>query len=171
MAHRSTFSIQNHEGDRTMSISIGGISKAAVLAALYNASKPQGLDFIQYDPKPMSAEEAEAILKQTMYFDYLYGRVMKISLKKDEVDTRRYNRDNGENAAEMAIEALRQSNNPNADSIQKTHSENTLAAAIEVEQHMDDESRMEGCDTLSLGFPNFNEHLVPTVHNAAENRD
>ncbi len=154
-----------------MSISIEGINKDTILAALYNASKPQGMGFIQYDPKPMSAEEAGAILEKTTSFDYLKGRVMKICLEKDEVDTRWYNRDNGENAAERAIEALRQSNNPNADSIQKTHSENTLAAGIEAVRHMADESRMEGCDTLHLGLSDVKEHLAPAVHKVVGNKD
>ena len=34
-------------------ISLVGLSKAAVLAALYNASKPQGMGFLQFNPKPM----------------------------------------------------------------------------------------------------------------------
>jgi hypothetical protein len=35
------------------SIDLKGLNKAAVLAALYNASKPQGMGFLQYDPTPM----------------------------------------------------------------------------------------------------------------------
>jgi hypothetical protein len=84
-------------------MNIKGINKAKVLAALYNNSKPQGMGFLHYDSKPMTEEEAEALLKQTTYFDYLKGRVMKIDLSGDELQTRLYNRDNGEGAAERVI--------------------------------------------------------------------
>jgi hypothetical protein len=42
----------------------------------------------------------------TRYFDYLQGRVMKVSLEGDELDARLYDRDNGEGAAAEAISAL-----------------------------------------------------------------
>jgi hypothetical protein len=41
-----------------------------------------------------------------LYFDYLHGRVMKIGLVKNEVNTALYNRDNGPGAAEAAIAPL-----------------------------------------------------------------
>ncbi len=44
-------------------ISINGLDKAAVLAALYNASRPQGMGFMHYDPKPMEVEEARTLLR------------------------------------------------------------------------------------------------------------
>ena len=91
-----------------MVISIKGLNKAAVLAALYNASKPQGAGFLGYDSRPMTEQEAQQILEANphKYFYYLNGRVMKIGLDKDEVDTWGYDRDNGELAAKKAIEAL-----------------------------------------------------------------
>lgn len=77
--------------------------KPAVLAALYNAAQPQGMGFLQYQPGDMTESEAEHILKTQTYFDYLRGRVMKVDLSTDELDTRLYNRDNGPGAAERAI--------------------------------------------------------------------
>lgn len=145
-----------------MSISIKGLDKATVLAALYNASKPQGMGFLQYNPKPMTIEGARDLLKQTTYFDYLGGRVMKINLAEDDVDTWGYNRDNGENAAEKVIEILQQTGDSNADSIKDTHSKNTLAAGIDLMQHLDDESYMEG-NALHLGFSDMKEDLEPAV--------
>jgi hypothetical protein len=85
---------------------ISRLSKAKVLAALYNNSKPQGMGFLHYNPKPMSEEQAEELLKETTYFDYLYGRVMKVNLEGNELDTYLYNRDNGEGAAERVIANL-----------------------------------------------------------------
>lgn len=50
-------------------IAIKGLDKAAVLAALYNASRPQGMGFLQYDPKPMTAEIAREHLSRSTDFD------------------------------------------------------------------------------------------------------
>lgn len=85
---------------------IKGKNKAKILAALYNNSKPLGMGFLHYEAAPMTEEQAEAILKESTDFDYLKGRVMKVNLSGDELQTWLYNRDNGEGAAERAIEAL-----------------------------------------------------------------
>lgn len=84
-------------------VDISNKDKAEVLAALYNNSHPHGMGFLQYNPEPMTIEQAREILEQTTYFDYLAGRVMKIDLKNDTVNTWGYNRDNGNGAAERAI--------------------------------------------------------------------
>ena len=85
-------------------IDLKGKDKAEVLAKLYNASKPLGMGFFHYDPKPMTVEEAQALLDSgETYLDYLKGRVMKISLADDELDPRLYDRDNGEGAAARAL--------------------------------------------------------------------
>ncbi len=86
-----------------MMISIAKKDKAEVLAALYNASKPLGLGFRQFDPKPMSVEEARKLLERTTYFDYIKGRVMKVDLSGDELETWLYDRDNGDGAAARAL--------------------------------------------------------------------
>ncbi len=90
---------------------IEGLNKAEVLAALYNNAKVQGMGFLQADNKQMTTEEAKTILDESSdkYFDYLKGRVMKIRIAGDEVDTRLYNRDNGDGAAERVIGKLQQS--------------------------------------------------------------
>ena len=69
----------------TETISIVGLDKAVVLAALYNASRPQGMGFMHYNPTPMTADQAKELLNQTTYFDYLQGRVMKLDLSTDEI--------------------------------------------------------------------------------------
>ena len=89
---------------------IAGLDKAEVLAALYNGSRQQGMGFLQTrGAEGMTVEQArdEIANNERMYFDYLHGRVMKISLRGDELDTGLYNRDNGQGAAEAVIEALR----------------------------------------------------------------
>lgn len=101
-----------------MKINIAGLNKADVLAALYNRAQPLGMGFLEYDPKPMSAEEAQAIinertavysLTQALYFDYLKGRVMKVDLSGDEFGPSLYDRDNGEGAAASVVDELRKS--------------------------------------------------------------
>lgn len=89
-------------------INISKHSKAAVLAALYNASKPQGLGFLHFTPQNMDESEAEDLLKETTDFDYLKGRVMKVDLQSDELDPRLYDRDNGDGAAERALKGLKE---------------------------------------------------------------
>jgi hypothetical protein len=89
-------------------MNISKYNKAEILAALYNNSRPLGMGILHFDAKPMTTEEAELILKETQYFDYLKGRVMKIDLSGDELATHLYNRDNGTNAAEEVISQLQQ---------------------------------------------------------------
>jgi hypothetical protein len=87
-----------------MKISIKGLDKSAVLAALYNNSKPQGLGFLHYEETPMSITDATAIIGQQGYcYDYLKGRVMKVDISNDEFDPWLYDRDNGEGTAYKAI--------------------------------------------------------------------
>lgn len=89
-------------------IDISGLSKAAILAGLYNNSKPLGMGFMHYVPGPMSESEADDLLKTQTYFDYLKGRVMKVNLKSDtDFDERLYDRDLGDGAAKRIIDVLR----------------------------------------------------------------
>ena len=90
-------------------IDISGLDKAEVLAALYNASCPQGLGFLNASPGDMSVEQARELLKQGDYFDYLHGRVMKVCLRGDLLDPCLYDRDLGQGAAARAIAHLKKS--------------------------------------------------------------
>ena len=93
-----------------MIIDIKGLSRAAVLAALYNNAKPQpqGLGYIHYEPGDMDPAEADAILRTSDHFDYLKGRVIKVDLRHpDHFDGRLYDRDNGAGAAQRAVDKLR----------------------------------------------------------------
>lgn len=90
-------------------IDITGLDKAAVLKALYDNSKPQGLGFLHYVSGDMSIEEARSITEQPFGCnqDYLKGRVLKIDISDHEFDPRLYDRDNGDGAAARAIKELR----------------------------------------------------------------
>lgn len=90
-----------------MSIDITG-RKAAVLAALYNASKPLGLGHLHAKGEPMDEGTAAILIARagSARFDYLWGRVMKVDLSGDSFDPRLYDRDNGEGAAARAVEGV-----------------------------------------------------------------
>lgn len=94
-------------------IDIKGLNKAEVLKALYDGSHIQGMGFMQAVPEgTVTVEHCKMLLETTgyPYFDYLYGRVLKVDLSKDVFDERLYDRDNGQGAAERIIRHLRNSN-------------------------------------------------------------
>lgn len=91
---------------------IAGLDKAEVLAALYNRARQQGIGIlILRGRRAMTVDEARQELDKNPngYFDYLHGRVLKIELNGNELNTFLYNRDNGPNAAESCIHTLRYS--------------------------------------------------------------
>jgi hypothetical protein len=147
-------------------ISIRGLDKAAVLAALYNAAQAQGMGFMHYDPKPMTTDEAKIILKQTTRFDYLKGRVMKLDLGGDEFSPSLYDRDNGQGAAQKVIDTLKASGDPNNKVIASTHAEHTKGQAMQTRAAFGDETtfdRKGGMPTARLGLADMKEHLAPKV--------
>lgn len=87
-------------------INIKGKNKAAILAALYNASSPMGMGWLNAKSGEMTEPEAAIRLANQTYFDYLDGRVMKIDLSGDELNPRLYDRDLGNGAAYEAIKHL-----------------------------------------------------------------
>lgn len=88
-------------------ISIEGLNKAEVLAALYNASRPVGMGALRFMDADLSILDATRIIERgQLDFDYLQGRVMKVDLSSDEFDERLYDRDNGYGAAFDAVSAL-----------------------------------------------------------------
>lgn len=87
-------------------VNIKGLNKAKVLKALYDGSHVQGMGFLQAVPS-FTEEDAVEVLKETMDFDYLHGRVMKVNISGDEFNEWLYDRDNGAGAAQRAIDTLR----------------------------------------------------------------
>lgn len=77
-------------------IDIKGLDKAEVLKALYDNSHVKGMGFLQAVPAgTVAVDHCRELLKQSTYFDYLYGRVLKVDLSGDKFDERLYERDNG----------------------------------------------------------------------------
>lgn len=153
-------------------ISLVDLDKAEVLAALYNASSPQGMGFLHYDPTPMTYEEAEVLLKQTTHFDYLKGRVMKVDLSGDELNPWSYDRDNGQGAAESIIKALRKTGNINPLTSRLQHHVGTTKSAEDVKAHLHEKSHFEQVGEeevcLRLGLGDMADKLGPIVDKVIE---
>lgn len=100
-------------------IDITGLDKAVILAALYNAAKPQGLGVLHYTPDDMTRAEAAKIVANTelqLYFDYIKGRVLKVDLSADMLDPRWYDRDNGAGATARVVASIRKAEGDSGDS-------------------------------------------------------
>ena len=150
---------------------ISGLNKAAVLAALYNRAKPQGMGFLHYTPEPMTLDKATQLLENHTYFDYLAGRVMKIAIDGDDIDTWGYNRDNGSNAAENVIALLRASGETDSVESRAAHKENTVQAAAAVKSRILEPSTLEhrsGALVATLGLAEIADVLGPAVDKALE---
>ena len=151
-------------------IDITGLNRADVLAALYNASRPQGMGFLHYDPKPMERKEAEALLISHKYFDYLKGRVMKLAIEETEFDERFYDRDNGNGAAQRVIDALREGNQA---AIQEQHKENVRESATLTMNRLHEETRIKDvtigglpAKDITLGLAGAKDQLLPKIKEA-----
>lgn len=85
-------------------LDIKGLDKAKVLKALYDSSHVQGMGFLQAVPEgTVTVDHCRKLLKQSTYFDYLYGRVLKVDLSGDTFDERLYERDNSPGSAARAL--------------------------------------------------------------------
>ena len=89
-------------------VDISGLDKKVLLRGLFEKAKTQGMGRLHYvENDQLSDEEVEGILKSGGYVDYLHGRVMKVKISDETLDTTWYNRDNGVDAAEKVIEMMR----------------------------------------------------------------
>lgn len=154
-------------------ISLVGLNKAAVLAVLYNASRPLGLGFIHYDPKPMTVENAQALLDggQTK-FDYLKGRVMKVDLSGEVLDPYDYDENNGQGAAAAVIAEHRRTGNANSAVLEVAHRSGLIEAAKVVKDHLHEEHEMreekKDIDYIRIGLADVAHVLGPAVDKALE---
>lgn len=106
-------------------LNIKGVPKEKILAALYNQAIPQGLGILMYEKKEMTEQEAwwiinfrgddncfragenpRDMLRNELYFDYLFGRALKVDLSGDCFCSRLYDQNNGENSAKKALKGL-----------------------------------------------------------------
>ena len=90
-------------------INIAGLDKPKLLAALFSASCERAMGIFSITAKQrMSAADAAAHLAKGDTFKKLNGRVLNVSLAHDELDPTGYNAENGELAAELVVQGLRQ---------------------------------------------------------------
>lgn len=89
-----------------MIIDISKKDKAAVFKALYDFAHPKGMGVFFNKPGDISIEQAREIVAQTMDFDYVGGRVMKVNISGDSFDSWLYDRDNGKGRAKKAIDTV-----------------------------------------------------------------
>ena len=164
-------------------VSIKGLDKAEVLAALYNRAITGGMGFMQYNPTPMTVEQAREIFRyyfervtvtkkflfwkweiekrpaaKYIYFNYLGGRPMKVDLTSDEeFDASRYDDPdyNGEGAAEDAIKSLRETGDVNPSTTQVAHLIGVLDAAKMTRSRLGEKSKREQ-DVEIPGVGTFN---------------
>lgn len=146
-------------------VSIAGLDRVEVLMALYNASRPQGMGFMHYDPKPMSREDGERLLAKTKYFDYLQGRVMKVMIDGDEIDERLYDRDNGRGSVARVIESLRKTMDAANDAVRMQHAIGVAEGACIARDGMNEKTRSEP-GLVTLGLDEVKGMLEPKIKKA-----
>lgn len=154
-------------------ISLIGLNRADVLAILYNRARPLGMGFLQYDPKPMTREEARGYLEKAAYFDYLKGRVMKVDLSGDALDPWGYDRDNGEGAAAAALAALAAEGETNPVGTQEQHRSAVLDSAEDVRSRLTEKTTLRdegGLRMLTLGLADVADKLGPAVDKARQEK-
>lgn len=157
-------------------IDIRSLSKAEVLAALYNAASPAGLGFAHEAraAADMTVVEARELLRGQTTFDYLYGRSCKIDLSSDLFDPWLYDRDNGgPGTAERIIDRLRATGSVSArDSTehreavtaQRAYEQPGYAELGEAVEPVPDEWRTLFQELVNDGIPVSNPHVTARRH-------
>lgn len=118
-----------------MKIDISGAEKWKVFQLLFNASKQQGMGLCDpHGVEPLSGSEARLYIKNTLSngerlcFDYVLGRVMKVDISGDTLDSSLYDRDNGEGAAACALSNV----------LFRSYAKRAKAFGIELTRHVDE---------------------------------
>lgn len=88
-------------------IDIKGLSKAKLLAALYNKATLVVKNAAKHGI--MTEEEAQKIIESGHTdFSYVYGKAMKINLTEDIIDSWGYDRDNGDGVVAKIVRQVRE---------------------------------------------------------------
>ena len=89
-------------------VSILGLDKAQVLKALWENSKAQGMSFLALpQSNSITVYECAAALSRNLSINYFAGKVIKTDFSGDSFDAWDYDRDNGEGAAQRAVDSIR----------------------------------------------------------------
>lgn len=93
-------------------IEITGVDLKQFVKDVYDLSKPQGLGFKHFTPKPLSDEEAESIVIRSserfpVDVDYVRGRACKMTVFRDKENPERlYIHDKWYDHSESALQEL-----------------------------------------------------------------
>ena len=96
-------------------IDISNKDLCEVFAALYNASYPIGAGFFQYDSMDWDSEVADMFFQykwgedyqsKRMFFDYVKGRNMEVTIDGNLIYVKRYNIANGIGLAQQVIRSI-----------------------------------------------------------------
>jgi len=100
-------------------VDISGVDKAELLAALYNNARAMGMGHFQARAGDMTKEKAQEVIDghgddtmrrfgrgKKFYFDYLFGRPLKVDLSGDAVKPWGYDRDWGKGALARIVSTL-----------------------------------------------------------------
>lgn len=100
-----------------MVIDVSGIDPMVLLEALYERAIPQGLGLLHARPSGGLPDDVRVTLRNDLdhaalegrpvYFDWLIGRPMKVTIDGRTLDPWLYDRDNGAGVAADVVAALR----------------------------------------------------------------
>lgn len=150
-------------------VSIGELSKASVLAALYNASAPVGVGFVEAitGPAVMDTASAQNYIDQrkgSLKFDYVYGRPIKVDLTGDSFDPRLYDcRNGGVGVARHIVEKLRKSNEVSSSYARMIHMTNLMSALYDTREGVSSRS-YEGTAALFMMREFRTEKVEPDLN-------
>lgn len=144
------------------------MNKAEVFAALYNAAKPKGAGFINYDPRSITPEEAVEITKGDfdISFQYVKGRVMKINLSGDEFDPSGYDSENGSDTSQYVIDALINTGDTYPEEIERLHLENTRNSAMATQDRLYDKPEVKNNGDVmivKMTLSNLSDYIQPNL--------
>lgn len=99
-----------------MNLSIEGLDPAEIILRLYNNSKYQGVSWLGAVSEEKTRDDMQEILVdggidngKVVWFDYLYGKVMKVGITYKEISRADlYDRDVGNGECKRIVDELRE---------------------------------------------------------------
>ena len=92
---------------------------------------------------------------------------MKLDLKNDEeFDSRNFDKDNGQGAAQSVINELRNTKNINSPIVSLEHNANTFQAALDVDKNINVKTEIktkENFVSVKLGLSDMKDYLKPKI--------
>lgn len=168
---------------------ISGLSRAQVLAALYNAAAPKGLGFLRAaeGPKTMTVDQAQEILDKGAgstpdnhfsvrlgasphYFNYLYGRCLNIDLE-DGISLLPYGYDRGNGVhglMQWVISRVLETGDVNLPEFQELHTTALDLNAHEAAELANTVTSPRDNNTIKMGAADVGSDLMRAVDEEME---